>query len=166
MKVHCIIRLEVDFMIYGIVSDKDSEATRTVFRSKKIEDTNIYSVNKLDILASRLNNGDNIICISVNRFMSVSHYVAFSEKVLNAGASLQCLEQPYLTIGNGRHWKSSVITHLTAMTRAEGVTANRLHSAFVLTDKGKFYVDRCVTDMSIELLARTFAVDGILRRVN
>ncbi len=97
-------------MVYGIVSEKDNETTRTVFRSKKIADTDIYPVTKLDLLVPRLKAGDTVICISVDRFLSVSQYVVFSEKVLNAGVSLRIMEQPYLDIGNGKHWRSSVVS--------------------------------------------------------
>ena len=140
-------------MVYGIVSEKDNETTRTVFRSKKIADTDIYPVTKLDLLVSRLKFGDTIICISVDRFLSVSQYVVFSEKVLNAGVSIRIMEQPYLDIGNGKHWRSSVVSHLHTLVHAENVMINRLYSALELTDKGKYYVSRCVTDMSIGILA-------------
>lgn len=167
MNFHCIYNgLESDCMVYGIVSEKDNETTRTVFRSKKIADTDIYPVTKLDLLVSRLNFGDTIIFISVDRFLSVSQYVVFSEKVLNAGVSLRIMEQPYLDIGNGKHWRSSVVSHLHTLVQAENVTVNRLYSVLELTDKGKYYVSRCVTDMSIGILAKTYSVDGILRRGN
>lgn len=83
---------------------------------------------------------------------------------MHVGASLRCLEQPYLEIGNGKFWRSSVSSHLTALVRAEGATAGRLHTAFELTDRGRYYVSRCVTEMSIGILAKTYSVDGILHR--
>lgn len=153
-------------VVYGIVSEKDNETTRTVFRSKKIADTDIYPITKLDVLLSRLNSGDTVICISVDRFLSVSQYALFSEKVLNAGVSLRIMEQPYLDIGNGKHWRSSVVAHLHTLVHAENAMVNRLYSALELTDKGKYYVGRCVTDMSIGILAKTYSVDGILHRGN
>ena len=152
-------------MIYGIVSEKDNETTRTVFRSKKITDDNqIYSISQLGVLVERLQLDDILYCISVDRFLSVSQYVVFCEKVLHAGASLRCLEQPYLDIGNGRHWRSSVVSQLNTMVRAEGVTANRLYSVLELSDKGRCYVSRCIVDMSISILAKTYSSDGILHR--
>jgi hypothetical protein len=63
------------------ISEAFTKATRTVFRSKKIADTDIYPVTKLDLLISRFNSGDTVICISVDRFLSVSQYAVFSEKV-------------------------------------------------------------------------------------
>lgn len=151
-------------MVYGIISEKDNETTRTVLRSKKITDNQIYSVSQLGVLVERLQSDDIIYCISVDRFLSVSQYVVFCEKVLHAGASLRCLEQPYLDIGNGRHWRSSVVSQLNTMVRTEGVTVNRLYSVLELTDKGRNYVSRCVVDMSISILAKTYASDGILHR--
>ena len=88
-----------------------------------------YPVTKLDLLVSRLNFGDTIIYISVDRFLSVSQYVVFSEKVLNAGVSLRIMEQPYLDIGNGKHWRSSVVSHLHTLVHAENFMINRLYSA-------------------------------------
>jgi hypothetical protein len=41
-------------MVYGIVSEKDNETTRTVFRSKKITDNQIYSVSHLGVVVERL----------------------------------------------------------------------------------------------------------------
>lgn len=76
------------------------------------------------------------------------------------------MEQPYLDIGNGKYWRSSVVTHLYTLVHAENAMVNRLYSALELTDKGKYYVSRCVTDMSIGILAKTYSVDGILHRGN
>ncbi|MGB8454134.1 MAG: hypothetical protein WCD89_17620 [Anaerocolumna sp.] len=120
----------------------------------------------MEVLASRLNSGDSVICINVDRFLSVSQYTLFSEKVLNAGVSLQIMEQPYLGIGYGKHWRSSVVAHLNTLIHAENAMVNRLYSALELTDKGKYYVGRCVTDMSIGILAKTYSIDGILHREN
>ena len=134
-----------------------NETTRTVFRSKKITDNQIYFVSQLRVVVERLQSDDIIYCISVDRFLRVSQYVVFCEKVLHARASLRCLEQPYLDIGNGRHWRSSVVSQLNTMVRAEGVTANRLCSVMELTDKGRNYVSRCMVDMSITILAKTYS---------
>lgn len=136
-------------MIYGIVSEKGNETPRTVFRSKKITDNQIYYISQLGVLVERLQSDDIIYCIiSVDRFLRVSQYVVFCEKVLHAGVSLRCLEQPYLDIGYGRHWRSSVVSQLNTMVRAEGVTANRLYSDLELSDKGRNYVSRCIVDTS------------------
>lgn len=129
-------------MVYGIISKRDNDITRTVFRSKKIADTDIYPVTKLDVLVSRFNSGDIIICIGVDRFLSVSQYAVFSERVLNAGVSLRIMEQPYLDIDNGKHWRSSVVAHLHSLVYAENAMVNRLYSVMELTDKGKYYVGK------------------------
>ena len=73
---------------------------------------------------------------------------------MHAGASLRCLEQPYLDIGSGKNWKRSIVSQLNTMVRAEGITANRLCTVMELTDKGRNYVSRCIVDMSIIILQR------------
>jgi hypothetical protein len=127
MNFHCIYTdWRVSGMVYGIVSEKDNETTRAVFRSKKITDGQIYPASQLGVLVERLQSDDIIYCIiSVDRFLRVSQYVVFCEKVLHAGVSLRCLEQPYLDIGYGRHWRSSIVSQLSNMVRAERVAANR-----------------------------------------
>ena len=102
--------------------------------------------------------------MSVDRFSSVSVFVAFASIVLKTGASMKILEQPYLDIGNGKHYKASIEEDLKVLARLESANVNRLIGALQLTDAGKEYVIRCVTDISVGILAKTYASDGILHR--
>lgn len=69
MNFHCIYN-GLESYLYGLwyCFRENNETTRTVFRSKKIADTDIYPVTKLDVLVSRFNAGDTVICISVDRY--------------------------------------------------------------------------------------------------
>lgn len=46
----------------------------------------------------------------------------------------------------------------------ESVNADRLFQGLQLTDTGKDYVSRCVTDITLGILAKTYASDGVLHR--
>ena len=93
-------------------------------------------------------------------------FVIFAGIILKTGASMRILEQPYLDIGNGKHYKASIEAHLQVLAGVESANANRLVTALKLTDAGKEYVIRCVTDISLGMLAKTYASDGVLRRGN
>ena len=153
-------------MVYGIVSAKDNQTSLAYFKSKKVSMGNRVSADKLQQLANVLTAGDVIHVVSVERFPSVNAFVIFAGIVLKTGASMRILEQPYLDIGNGKHYKASIEAHLQVLAGLESANANRLVTALKLTDAGKEYVIRCVTDISLGILAKTYASDGVLRRGN
>lgn len=151
-------------MVYGIISAKDNQTSLAYFKSKKVSQGNLVTTDRLQQLANVLTAGDVIHVVSVDRFPSVNAFVIFAGIVLKIGASMKILDQPYLDVGNGKHYKSSIEEHLKVLVGLESANINRLVSAIKLTDAGKEYVIRCVTDVTIGMLAKTYASDGILHR--
>lgn len=151
-------------MVYGIISAKDNQTSLAYFKSKKVSQGNMVTADRLQQVANVLSAGDVIHVVSVDRFPSVNAFVIFAGIVLKTGASMRILEQPYLDIGNGKHYKASIEAHLQVLAGLESANANRLVTALKLTDAGKEYVIRCVTDISLGILAKTYASDGILHR--
>ena len=153
-------------MVYAIISEQDNQTSLAYFKSRKIQKKNYVSVSGLQQLVHVLSAGDMVHVVSVDRFKSVGVFVAFAEVVLKAGASMKILEQPYLDIGNGRYYRRSVEEYLKTLVALESVNGNRLLGSLKLTDAGKDYVARCVTDITVGILAKTYASDGILHRGN
>ena len=151
-------------MNYGLVSEKNNEMTLTFMKSKKVSSSSIVTISKLNALVSIITFGDVIYVISVDRFPSVSRFVVFTELVFKAGVTLHCLEQPYLDVGNGKRWRPSIVEHLNVLMRLENDNAKRLFSSFKFTNEGKDYVARCVADITVGVLAKTYASDGIMHR--
>lgn len=151
-------------MIYGIISAKDNQTSLAYFKSKKVSQGNLVAVDRLRQLVNVLTAGDVVHIVSVDRFPSVNVFVTFAGIVLKTGASMKILDQPYLNIGNGKHYKSSIEEHLKVLVGLESANINRLVSALKLNGAGKEYVIRCVTDVPIGMLAKTYASDGILHR--
>ena len=151
-------------MVYGIISAKDNQTSLAYFKSKKVSQGNLVTADKLQQLANVITAGDVIHVVSVDRFPSVNAFVTFAGIVLKTGASMKILDQSYLDLGNGKHYKASVEEYLKVLAGLEGVNVSRLIGALKLTDAGKEYVIRCVTDISIGILAKTYASDGILHR--
>lgn len=151
-------------MVYGIISAKENQTSLAYFKSKKVSQSNLVTADKLHQLANVLTAGDVVHVVSVDRFLSVNTFVGLAGIVLKTGASLKILDQPYLDVGNGKHYKASVEEHLQVLVALESANANRLVSALKLTDAGKEYVIRCVTDVTIGILAKTYASDGIMHR--
>ena len=153
-------------MVYGIISVKDKQTSIAFFKSKKVSQNNLVTADRLKELANILSAGDVVHVVSVDRFLSVNDFVIFAGMVLRSGASMKILEQPYLDIGNGKHYKSSIEEHLNVLARLESANVSRLLGSMQLTDAGREYVIRCVTDISIGILANTYGSDGILHRGN
>ena len=151
-------------MVYGIISAKDNQTSLAYFKSKKVSQGNLVTADRLKQLVNILSAGDVVHVVSVDRFPSVNSFVMFAGMVLKTGASMKILDQPYLDIGNGKHYKASIEEHLKVLAGLESANASRLFSALKLTDAGKEYVGRCVTDITIGILAKTYASDGILHR--
>mgnify|MGYP000943480382 CR=1 FL=1 len=153
-------------MVYGIISAKDNQTSLAYFKSKKVSQGNLVTTDRLQQLANVLTAGDVIHVVSVDRFPSVNAFVIFAGIVLKIGASMKILEQPYLDIGNGKHYKSSIEEHLKVLAGLESANVSRLMGSLKLTDAWKEYVIRCVTDISLGILANTYGSDGILHRGN
>lgn len=151
-------------MVYGIISAKDNQTSLAYFKSKKVSQGNLVTTDRLRQLVNVLSAGDVVHVVSVDRFPSVNAFVIFAGIVLKIGASMKILDQPYLDVGNGKHYKASIEEHLNVLVGLESANINRLVSAIKLIDAGKEYVIRCVTDVTIGMLAKTYASDGILHR--
>lgn len=153
-------------MVYAIVSEKDNQTSLAYFKSKKVLQNCFVHVSRIQQLAQALHMGDVVYVVSVNRFNSVGAFVSFAEMVLRRGASLKILEQSYLDIGNGKHYRQSIRLHLQTLAALESVNGNRLFGTLKLTATERDYVARCVTDITVGILAKTYATDGILHRGN
>ena len=151
-------------MVYGIVSDKDNQTSIAYLKNKKVSNQNIVNVARIGQLLGVLQQGDVIHVVSVDRFPSVSAFVAFANAILKLGASLRILDNPYLDVGNGKHYRSSVSEHLKMLSELERMNGNRLLNALRLNETGKNYVSGCVTDITVGILAKTYSSDGILHR--
>ena len=151
-------------MTYGIVSEKDDKTSLSYLKSKKVADANIIHCSRLDVLSSRFVAGDIIYVISVDRFPSVTRFVVFAEAVLHAGVSLRIMEQPYLDVGNGKHFRPAVAEYLSTLVYLERNNVQRLFSAFTFNMAGKDYVADCIANVTVGILAKTYSSDGILHR--
>lgn len=151
-------------MTYGLVNDTGSQTEIAVMKSKKISDGNIGTVSQIPALFSRLNCGDTIWIATVADFPSVSRFAVFADAVLKFGIVLRIVSEPYLEVGNGKHWRASIQNHIDRLVALESANAGRLFSFLELNQAGKDYVARCITDITIGILAKTYASDGILHR--
>ncbi|MCR4803355.1 MAG: hypothetical protein K5895_10205 [Lachnospiraceae bacterium] len=152
--------------VYAIISEKDNQTSLAYFKSKKIPQNNRVPVARLKQLVQVLSAGDVVHVVSVDRFPSVGVFVAFVDAVLKAGAIMKILEQSYLDVGNGKYYRQSIAEHLKVLAALESANGNRLLDSLKLTSTGKDYVARCVTDITVGILAKTYASDGILHRGN
>lgn len=151
-------------MVYGIVSEVDNRSTLEVFHSKKINEDNIVHVNHLSSLGGILKSGDAVYVMSVNRFLRVGQVLSFGRLCMSKGVTLHVITQPYLDITAGRHWKPAVINQMTKMMYIERSAIARMSSACKYTNEYWEYLCRTFEMMNVELLAQTFANDGLMKR--
>ena len=151
-------------MVYGIVSQFDDATTKAFFRSKKVADENVVCNTQLSVLAKVLKSGDVVYVVSVNRFCTVSQFLNFGKFCMANGVSLHILAQPYLDVGNGKHWKPSVVNQMMKMVEIERQATGKMAQGFRMTNEQWDYVYRCFEIMNLEVLAHTFSADGVLKR--
>lgn len=151
-------------MMYGLVSEISNETEMTVMRSKKIQRCNIIAMDQMAELLVRVKTGDCIWMITVGIFPSVIRFVSFADTVLQKGGSLRIIDEQYLEVGNGRHFKPTVKEHLNKLMELEHESAFAFRSSLQLTDKGRIYVDKCVAHITVGILSTTYASGGILHR--
>lgn len=153
-------------MNYGIISRLDDDTTTAVFKSKRIPADNIVAINQLDRLAQVLKAEDVVYVISVNRFFSVAQLLSFAQLCQTREVTVHLVAQPYLDFGNGKHWKTSVRNLLGMMQKIEYSVKTQMTQQMNLTRAQWDCIYRGLEIMSLEILARIFSADGILRRGN
>ena len=153
-------------MNYGIIARLDDDTTTAVFKGKRIPAENIVAINQLDRLAQVLKAEDVVYVISVNRFFSVTQLLSFAQLCQTRGVTVHFIAQPYLDMGNGKHWKTSVRNLLGMMQKIEYSVKTQMAQQMKLTRAQWECIYRYLEIMSLEILARIFSADGILRRGN
>lgn len=151
-------------MVYGIVSQLDDATTKAFFRSKKIAEENIAYSTQLSVLVKMIKSGDVVYVVSVNRFGTVSQFFNFGKYCMANGVSMHVLAQPYLDIGNGKHWKPAVMSQMVKMVEAERGAIGHMVQGFRMTNEQWEYVCRTFEMMNLDILAHLFSADGVLKR--
>ena len=151
-------------MVYGLVRDMCDQTELSVMRSKRIPMGNIILVTQPNVLLARVNSGDVVWLVTVADFQSVTRFVELADRILRLGVQLRIVNEPYLEVGNGKHWRMSVREHVETLMALEQENAMKLRSAFRFTDRQRMYADGCIADITVGILSKTYASDGILHR--
>lgn len=125
---------------------------------------NVAYSTQLSVLVKMLKSGDVVYVVSVNRFCTVSQFLNFGKFCMANGVSLHVLAQPYLDLGNGKHWKPAVMSQMMKMVEIERRATGNMAQGFRMTNEQWDYVYRCFEIMNLEVLAQIFSADGVLRR--
>lgn len=153
-------------MNYGIISRLDDDTTTAVFKGKRIPAENIVANNQVDRLAQVLKAEDVVYVISVNRFYNLGQFLSFAQVCQTRGVTVHLVAQPYLDFGNGKYWKTSIRNLLVMMQKIEYSVKTQMTQQMNLTRAQWECIYRGLEIMSLEILARIFSADGILRRGN
>jgi len=151
-------------MVYGIISQADDATTSVYFKSKRVPDANVVHIVQLPSLMQMLKSGDVVFVVSVNRFWSVNQFLQFGKFCMSNGVSLHLLAQPYLDLGNGKHWKQSVMSQMMRMVELERYAKANMTKGYKYSNEYWEYLCRTFEIMNLEVLAHTFSTDGVLKR--
>ena len=153
-------------MVYGLIHGaKDGSEVRALYRGKKIREENqLVSMEVIARFPYALKAGDVVYCVNVDYFASIAYLHDFCSKAVQRGAAVHFLAQPYLDVGNGKHWKNTVQQDTCCRMRLEREWIAYLFSRIALHDQGKRFVASCISAMNIQMVAKTYSSDGILKR--
>ena len=151
-------------MVYGLVRDLCDQTELSVMRSKRIPMENIILVTQPNVLLARVHSGDVVWLVTVADFQSVTRFAELADWILRLGVQLRIVNEPYLEVGNGKHWRMSVREHVETLMALEQENAIKLRSAFRFTARQRMYADSCIADITVGILSKTYASDGILHR--
>ncbi len=151
-------------MVYGLVRDLCDQTELSVMRSKRIPMENIILVTQPNVLLARVHSGDVVWLVTVADFQSVTRFAELADWILRLGVQLRIVNEPYLEVGNGKHWRMSVRAHVETLMALEQENAMKLRSVFRFTDRQRMYADSCIADITVGILSKTYASDGILHR--
>lgn len=102
---------------------------------KPLITVNVVYITQIASLVQMLKSGDVVFVVSVNRFWSVSQFFQFGKFCMANGVSLHLLAQPYLDLGNGKHWKPSVVSQMMRMVEVERYAIANMAKAILETAK-------------------------------
>lgn len=148
-------------MVYGIISQLDSATTLELFRSKKVPKDNVIHRNFIPDLIKQLNRGDVVYVVSVNRFYSITQFLGFGKCCISKGVTLHVIAQPQLDLGNKKTWKASTVSLMNRIVHIERQAMARMSQVSKYTNEYWDYLCRTFEIMSLEVLAQTFATDGV-----
>lgn len=150
-------------MVYGLVSQLDDENSFVFFRTKKIPQENIIHRQNLSQLLNRVKSGDTVYCISVNRFNSVNQLGVVARFCMDRDVAMHFMAQPYLDIGNGKHWKRAIVKQIEYIVFLERNAKAHLSKGMRMNDDMWNYLITTLEVMNLEMVAQTFSADGIMR---
>lgn len=151
-------------MVYGIISQADDVTTRAFFKNKRVPDVNVLHITQIASLVQVLKSGDVVFVVSVNRFATVSQFFQFGKFCMSNGVALHLLAQPYLDLGNGRHWKPSVMSQMMRMVELERYAKANMSNGYKYSNEYWEVLCRTFEIMNLEVLVHTFLADGVLKR--
>lgn len=151
-------------MVYGLICDVRQRTSMELLLSKKINKNNIADATQMGELLQRLNRGDVVWVVSVKEFGTVSLFYLFACGVVEKGAVLRIMKEPYLEAGNGKIWRDSVREHIQGLAEIEQQAVKRLLQTFNFNTSGKNYVAGVIAEITVSILSATYSQEGILRR--
>ncbi len=152
-------------MVLGLVSSMASSNEMTAMRTKKVSDNRIIEIGNVDTLVSSMKSGDVVYLLDVQVFTSVHMLYKFMCIAVDGDVSVKFINQSYLDVGNGKHWRSSIINQLKSMMVLEERTARVMQNELRVknTDAG-IYIGKSIGILGIRAVASVYASDGILKR--
>lgn len=151
-------------MVYGFISRQDNEVTELKFRGKRIPAENVVANYEFGRFVQCLQRGDVVYVMSINRFFSVRQLLAFGRFCKANGVTLRIIEQPYLDLVDGKHWKDSTVWQMERMIAIEEYAKGYLQKNFRMSNERWDMLYQTLEIMNLEILAHTYSPDGILKR--
>ena len=151
-------------MVYGFISRQDNELTELKFRGKRISQENVVANYEFGRFMQCLQRGDVVYVMSVNRFSSIRQLLVFGRFCKANGVTLHVIEQPYLDLTDGKHWKDSTVWQMERMIAIEDYAKGYLQKNFRMSNELWDRLYQTLEIMSLEILAHTYSPDGILKR--
>lgn len=105
-----------------------------------------------------------VYVMSVNRFSSVRQLLVFGRFCKANGVTLRIIEQPYLDLVDGKHWKDSTVWQMERMIAIEEYAKAYLQRNFRMGKEQWEMLYQTLEIMNLEILAHTYSPDGILKR--
>lgn len=151
-------------MKYGLYSDLDNNATKVIFKEKKIPAKNMIHIKNGQVLEHSLSEKDDCYIMSINRFMSVTQFYRFVILCQERGVSLHLINEPYLDVGNGKTLKRQMVSQIMQMIQIEYELKKHLGRHMRLTNEQWGVINRSIEIQNLEILSGIYSADGILKR--
>lgn len=149
-------------VLFVLVDNQDNANSYEFFASKRIAKENIYHINNIRELATKLSPSDTLLTIDINRFGSVRMFQNFYFFAKKNNINFKSLANPYFSFGENKETKQSYLEFMSYMAKMEMKLIRDIST--LESAKNNPSIPVYISAMCIDILGQVFSTNSVIKR--